>query len=95
MHTQRTFAFVLGALCLLLVPFFAMQFGVEGWDWNVTDFVIMAVLLSGAGFALAAATNSNFSLKRRVMAISIVGLLFILYVHLAVGIVDSWPLAGS
>jgi peptidoglycan/LPS O-acetylase OafA/YrhL len=92
---KRTLVFVLAALALLLVPFFAMQFNVAGWDWDATDFVIMAVLLSLAGFALAAATNSEFSLKRRLISIGIVGLLFILYVHLAVGIVDTLPLAGS
>jgi|GEM_PF-3223858 len=91
----RTYIFVLAALALLLVPFFAMQFQVAGWDWHVDDCIIMAVLLSLAGFALAAATHREFPLSRRVLAIAAVGILFLLYVHLAVGIVDTWPLAGS
>lgn len=95
MRTKRTPYFVVGMMALLLVPFFAMQFNVAGWDWDATDFVIMAILLGGAGFALAAATNSEFSLKKRLIGLGAVGFLCILYVHLAVGIVDSWPLAGS
>ncbi len=92
---KRTLVFVLAALSLLLVPFFAMQFQISGWDWHLSDFVIMAVLLSGAGSALAAGTNAQFPIMRRAIAIGIVGLLILLYVHLAVGIVDTWPLAGS
>lgn len=95
MLTKRTFIFVLAALCVLFIPFFAMQFQVEGWDWKAPDYIIIAVLLTGVGFALAAATNREFSLSRRVIAIACAGLIFVLYVHLAVGIVDSWPLAGS
>ena len=92
---KRTYYFVFATVALLLVPFFAMQFNVEGWDWHPLDYMIMSILLTGVGFALAAATNSQFPLKRRVIAVGIVGLLFLFYVHIAVGIVDSWPFAGS
>lgn len=95
MLTKRTLVFIIAALSLLLVPFFAMQFQVEGWDWSASDFVIMAVLLTGAGIALAAATSSSYSPSRRLIGIGAIILLAILYVHLAVGIVDTWPLAGS
>jgi len=95
MFEKRTIRFVVAALCLLLVPFFAMQFHIEGWDWSASDFILMAVLLSGAGTALAAATNKNYSVTSRVVGLGILGLLVVLYVHLAVGIVDTWPLAGS
>lgn len=95
MLQTRTYIFVLALLSLLLVPFFAMQFGVQGWDWDARDFAIMSVILSLAGVGLAAATNGAFSLKQRLIGLGVVGLLFILYVHLAVGIMDTWPLAGS
>ncbi len=39
--------------------------------------------------------KSRFTVKRCVIALAVVGLLALLYVHLAVGIVDTWPLAGS
>jgi peptidoglycan/LPS O-acetylase OafA/YrhL len=86
--------FVVGMLALLLVPFFAMQFGVQGWDWDGTDFTIMAVILSLAGVGLAIATNSQISRQKRLIGLGVVGFLFILYVHLAVGIVDSGRLRG-
>ncbi len=95
MFKRRTLVFIVGALCLLLVPFLAMQFSVEGVDWDGTDFAIMAVLLAGIGCALAGATNSDYPLSRRVIGMVAVGLILVLYVHLAVGIVDTWPLAGS
>lgn len=92
---KRTLVFVLAALSLLFVPFLAMQFQVEGWDWHLSDFMIMTVLLTGIGVALAAATNKEFPLKHRVIGIAFAGLILLLYIHLAVGIVDTWPLAGS
>jgi hypothetical protein len=92
---KRTYVFVVGMLALLLVPFFAMQFQIEGVDWDGADFGVAAALLIGFGFALAAATNGEFPMRRRLIGIAAFGLLFLLYVHLAVGIVDTWPLAGS
>jgi hypothetical protein len=82
-------------LALLLIPFFAMQFGVAGWDWDGTDFTIMSVILVLAGIGLATATCTAIPMRKRVIGFAAVGLLFLLYVHLAVGIVDTWPLAGS
>jgi peptidoglycan/LPS O-acetylase OafA/YrhL len=95
MISKRTMFFMIGALCLLFVPFFAMQFNVGGWDWQLNDFVIMGVLLTGFGIALAAATNKDTPLVRRIIGLSVIGFILLLYMHLAVGIVDTWPLAGS
>lgn len=72
-----------------------MQFDVGGWDWDVTDFIIASGLLAALGVAIGAATNSAFTIKRRVLGIGGTLLVIALYVHLAVGIVDTWPLAGS
>lgn len=95
MTHKRTFVFVTAALALLLLPFFAMQLNVEGVDWHGADYVIAGVLLMLASLGLAAATNSGIPLKHRVIGLGLVGLMFVTWVHLAVGIVDSWPLAGS
>jgi len=92
---NRTLKFVLAALCLLLVPFFAMQFQVSGWDWGMTDFAIVVVFLVSAGIALAELTNSEFPRSRRLMGVGALIFILLLFVHMAVGIVDSWPLAGS
>ena len=96
MITQlRTLYFVAACLALLIIPFSAMQFHYGGWDWSGSDFAIAAVLLTGFGFALAAATDRRIALSKRVIGFGALGLLVLLYVHLAVGIVDTWPLAGS
>lgn len=93
--TTRTLKFVLAMLSLLFIPFFAMQLEIAGWDWDVRDFTIMSVLLSFVGVGLATATCTAISLQRRILGFVFVGFLVLLYIHLAVGIVDTWPLAGS
>jgi hypothetical protein len=95
MTIHRTLKFIIGALCLLFIPFFAMLFQVQGWDWDMSDFIIMAVLLTGMGYGAAFATNPAGNRRNRIIGIAIVAFLLVLYVHLAVGIVDTWPLAGS
>ena len=91
---NRTLKFVLGALCILFIPFFAMLFSVDGWDWHLFDYVVVGILLAGMGASLAYATGSGNS-KHRVIGFALVGLLILTYVHVAVGIVDWLPLAGS
>ncbi len=94
MPMYRTSIFIFGSLSLLLVPFFAMQFAVEGWDWHLFDYVVVGIILAGIGWSLAFATNGA-SLKRRVIGVALVTLLVATYVHLAVGLVDWLPFAGS
>ena len=72
------------------------ELGLRLLDEAAGQFVVVVLDgLAGVGFALAAATNREFPMRRRLIGIAVVGLLFILYVHLAVGIVDWLPLAGS
>lgn len=94
-HMNRTLKFVLGALCILFIPLLAMVFSVDGWDWSLFDFVLIGVLLAFAGYALAYATNVQMSNTLRFIGLAAVGLLVLIYVHLAVGLVDWLPLAGS
>jgi hypothetical protein len=94
MTTSRTLTFILGALCLLFIPFFAMLFQVEGWDWHLFDYLVVGVLLVGFGVSLAYATSAGLS-KRMIIGIGLALLFVALYVHVAVGIVDWLPLAGS
>lgn len=91
---MRTVKFVLGSLCILIIPLFAELFDVAGWDWKAGDFAIIAVLLIGLGAALAYATGPR-TMKQRFIGGGAVLMILALYVHLAVGIVDTWPLAGS
>lgn len=94
MHIPRPLKFVIGTLCLLLIPLFAMIFNIQGWDWHASDFAIMAVLLSFFGLAIAYATGPR-PLQRKLIGVVVALALVALYVHMAVGIVDWLPLAGS
>jgi hypothetical protein len=91
---NRTIKFVLAALCVLFIPLLAMVFHVDGWDWKPFDFIIIGILLVGVGVALSYATSAGATNKRRLIGIVIVGLLFLTYVHLAVGLVDWLPFGG-
>lgn len=94
MKNTRTFTFVLAALSLLFVPFFAELFNVEGWDWGVFDYIVVAVLLTVFGASVAYATGPRSPMQRAV-GIGLAILILLAYVHLAVGIVDWLPFAGS
>lgn len=84
----------LATAMILSLPLIAMQFTNEV-DWKLLDFIIMSVLIYG--------TSSLFVLVARVVprkyrvfiALGFGAFLFLAWAHLAVGIVDTWPLAGS
>lgn len=95
MHIPRTTRFVLAAMSLLLIPIIAVQFGIGGWDWDAADFILASGLLAAIGVAVGAATNNNFTVRRRLIGIGVTLFIIALYVHLAVGIVDFWPFPGS
>ena len=83
-----------GTGAILLIPLVAMQVTSEV-DWGVEDFVAMAILLFGMGslfVGIARVAPRNY---RALVAVICTAALFLLWVHLAVGIVDTWPLAGS
>lgn len=80
---------------ILVIPLIAMQVSNE-WDWKVSDFVIIGILLLGTGFLIVLAARKIKSTNRRIVVIlGLLALLLLTWAHLAVGIVDSWPLAGS
>ena len=79
---------------ILLVPLIAMQFTSEV-NWGAEDFIAMSILLFGMGslfVGIARVTPRNY---RVLVGAACVAVLFLFWVHLAVGIVDTWPLAGS
>jgi hypothetical protein len=68
----------------------------QGWNWKLGDFVVIGALLFAAGLAIDFAVRKLTKPTYRVIAVtSIVLLLLVTWIHLAVGIVDSWPFAGS
>jgi hypothetical protein len=73
---------------ILLIPLIAMQFSADV-VWTLSDFVVMGILLFGAGsvFVLAARRLP----KRRLAVGLVVGFLLMwLYVELAVGLFTHW-----
>ena len=79
---------------ILLVPLIAMQFTSEV-DWGIEDFIAMGILLFGMG-SLFVGIARVIPGKYRVLAgIACAAALLLVWAHLAVGIVDTWPLAGS
>ena len=73
---------------LLLVPAVAMQLGVDGWDWNAFDFVVMGALLAAAcgTYELAAWMSGNRA-YRAAVGVAVVAAFLMAWVSLAVGII--------
>ncbi|WP_313176106.1 hypothetical protein [Massilia sp.] len=77
---------VLGTAAILLAPLLAMQFTNEV-NWSGGDFAAAAVLLLGAGTALALALRTWPGTRQRLLATALLGLAFLyLWAELAVGI---------
>jgi len=75
-----------GTGAILLLPLVAMQFTREV-DWTALDFVVAAVLLLGAGFALELAVGKLANMKQRLLWVAAIVLAFVyLWAELAVGI---------
>jgi hypothetical protein len=84
---QKAFGILaLGVIFVLLIPFTAMQFNL-GFDWDETDFTIIAILLFSIGSAFIFLGRRFTTLKSRLI---IGAILFILlayiWAELAVGI---------
>lgn len=89
-----TAVFVVTA-ALLMIPLIGMQVSSE-WDWNLTDFIVAGTLLASFGLLMVFAKRKIKNTNRRIaVIIALMALLLLIYAHLAVGIVDSWLLAGS
>jgi hypothetical protein len=81
-------------LVLLLIPLIAMQFTNEV-RWGVFDFIIMGVLLMVAGMWTQRVIDRIRSKPNRMIYISLILLLFLLFwIEMAVGIFGS-PIAGN
>jgi hypothetical protein len=79
---------------ILSVPLIAMQFTSEV-DWKLGDFTIIGILLFGAGSLFVVIARATPRKYRTLVGLAILAAVLLTWVHLAVGIVDSWPLAGS
>lgn len=86
---------------ILLVPF-VLQLTIgtgldgQGFNWTASDFIIMGSLLFGVSVAIEFIAKKVTNPTRRIIATaSILALFLLIWAHLAVGVVDSWPFAGS
>lgn len=104
MHTKRYKIIIRPAIVtglILLIPFvlqLTIGTGVDGrgFNWTVSDFIVMGILLFGSGVVIEFAAKKITDPAHRVVAIAVVLATFLLiWAHLAVGIVNSWPFAGS
>jgi hypothetical protein len=92
---------LIGTAVLLLIPLMlqlTIGTGVDGqgFNWKPNDFAVMGVLVFCTAFGLELAARKIAGRRGRYVALAAIVLLFLLvWVHLAVGIVDSWPFAGS
>lgn len=78
-------------LLLLLIPFIAMKTG-NGIDWSASDFLIVGVLIFGAGLSYVWASRQEGSLLYKVaVGWTILSTLLLIWANLAVGLVGSGP----
>lgn len=95
MKNIRFIAILLVVGMLLLIPFVAMQLGVDGMKWTFIDFAAAAIMLLGAGIGIEIALRVIGKFKHRVAAcFAILAILALVWVEIAVGLFGS-PLAGS
>jgi hypothetical protein len=79
---------------ILSLPLIAMQFTSEV-DWKLGDFIIMGTLLFSMGSIFVFTARKVEKKHRIAVGLAVFAALLLIWVHLAVGIVDTWPLAGS
>lgn len=105
-YTSKPFAY-LGILTagILSIPLMAMQFQWvkpeptnpldQGVNWTFSDFLIMGILIFGMGSLFIGIARVTPKKYRILIGIGVLAAFLLLWTHLAVGIVDTWPLAGS
>jgi uncharacterized membrane protein len=85
---------ILTAELVLLIPLIAMQFS-EEWDWKLTDFFIVGILLAGVGVGFQMiVTGMKSNSRLAVSGIILAAVMILIWIELAVGLFGS-PFAGS
>lgn len=94
MKNKRLTGILLTATAILLLPLIAMQFTAEV-DWNLFDFLVAGFLLYGTGLIIELVLRKvKDNQKRLILCAAILGVLFLVWAELAVGIFGT-PFAGS
>jgi len=93
-QNKRTLFILLSVPLLLLIPFTAMQFTGEV-NWALADFLIMGLLLLGAGLLVETVLRKVQKVEQRMILCGAILIAFLLiWAELAVGIFGT-PFAGS
>ena len=84
---NKSLIFIISVVALLLLTsLIAMQFTNEV-NWNILDFIIAGILLLGTGLAFNFVMQKVKNTKFRIaICLAIVGILFLIWAELAVGI---------
>lgn len=92
---NKRLSLILGTIAaMLMVPFIAMQFTSEV-NWSAGDFLVAAILLTGAGLGIELVLRMVGSRRNRLIICAFILLLLLLvWAELAVGIFGT-PFAGS
>ncbi len=91
---KRLAIIILAVPALLMIPLVGMQFSDE-IDWSLLDFMVMGVLLLGAGLTLELVLQKVPHKTNRIALVVIIAIAFLLiWIELAVGIFGT-PFAGS
>lgn len=94
MKNKRLIIILISIAVLLLIPFLAMQFTPE-IDWELTDFIIMGILLLCTGLSIEVVLRKVKSVKNRILICLAILIVFLLvWAELAVGLIGT-PFAGS
>lgn len=94
MKAKNIIRSILVAELILLVPLIAMQFSDE-WDWKLSDFIIVGILLAGVGVGAQMIMHGMKNNRRQIIAgIILAAVMVLIWMELAVGIFGS-PIAGS
>lgn len=91
---RNLFVILLSTAFLLLIPLVAMQFTPEV-NWSPLDFLVMGVLLFGAGLAGERVWRTVKKTEYRIaLLLAVLALFFLIWAELAVGVFGT-PFAGS
>ena len=86
---KRLIGWIVFVVCALLIPFIAMQFTDE-IKWDLTDFLLMGIVLCGIGFAYELiALKSKKTTYRMAFIIGLLGAFLLFWVNGAVGLIGS------
>lgn len=94
LQNKRLIGIILTVMLLLMIPLIAMQFTNEV-DWELSDFIIMGILLLGTGLLCELVLRKVKKTENRILLCALLlCTLFLIWAELAVGIFGT-PFAGS